>query len=87
MTIGREIKGNGFSLSILGRAGMQYSEGPKTVFVDSEMMAVEIDFEVYTSSIQTWEGSNQVIASDEKQRILANIKAALASEGFTVEFR
>jgi hypothetical protein len=80
-----EISGPGCSVTVLGRAGLRYREGDRTIFVDGKMLTGEFDFVVYASSISAWESSGERIAEAERKRIISNIEAAFRQNGMRVD--
>jgi hypothetical protein len=85
MIVSKEMIGAGCSVTILGRSGLRYQEGSKSLFVDGEMLAGAVDFVIYINSIRAWEGSNEAISDDERQRIIANIKSVFQQNGLAVD--
>lgn len=80
-----EMSGPGCGVTVLGRAGLRYREGDRTIFVDGEMPTGEFDFVVYASSIGVWEGSEESISEAERQRIISNIQAAFRQNGMRAD--
>jgi hypothetical protein len=77
--------GPGCGVTVLGRAGLRYREGSRTIFVDGEMLTGKYDFVIYSSSIQAWEGSKEPISEDERRRIVANVQAAFQQNGLAAD--
>lgn len=77
----------GFSVEILGRTGIEYREGGKPLFVDSEVLAVGKGIAVFANSISNWSPPHERegITSDEKQRILCNICRAMEFRNQPIE--
>lgn len=71
----------GFRVRLLGRAGMRYREGKKTMAIDSEMLVGEFDYVVYTDSIRAWLPPHdaEIVTPEEKERIRKNVAWALRS--------
>ncbi len=86
----KKIKGGissdeGFSLRVLGRAGLEYKEGNKVMLIDSEMLGdPKIGFAVASSSINRWKGSKKKLERNDCLRILNNVKEALKFEGYEI---
>jgi hypothetical protein len=80
-----EMSGPGCGVTVLGRAGLRYREGDRTIFVDGEMLTGEFDFVIYAGSIRAWESSGEPIAEAERQRIVSNIQAAFRQNGMAVD--
>jgi hypothetical protein len=70
---------NGFSVEVLGRTGMRYREGSRSVSVDSEVLAPGKGIAIYVNSIRKWDApyQEQSISAEDKSRIVANIKSAM----------
>jgi len=66
----------GFQVELLGRTGLEYREGSKTLFVDAEILVHGIA--IYSGSIKDWKEpySEEIISSEKKQEILSNIEKA-----------
>ena len=84
------IKSNeGFSVKILGRVGLKYKEGPKTLFVDSEMSAIDGSKDLILSkdSIQSWDPpfDNEPIDNAKRDTIVDNIRRALKFYGLEID--
>ena len=74
-------------VTILGRSGLRYRDGSRTAFIDAEMLAGATDLVVYVNTINAWEGTNQAIGEEERDRIVANIRRVLDENRVTVEFQ
>lgn len=85
MSTTSELQGPGYSVAILGRNGIRYREGARSVFVDGEMLVGDYDFVIYASSIRQWESSEQVISDSEKQKILRNIQFVCGQNGIRID--
>ena len=84
----RVIESNlGYSVKVEGRAGILYREGCKSLVVDSEVLAGPVAMVIWANSIRAWDPphSSDLISEDERARILANIKRAVAADGYTFE--
>lgn len=81
-----ELSGPNCRVTILGRSGLVYREGARTVNVDGEMLTGSHDFVVYVDSIRTWEDSGDAIDAKERQRILSSIESAFRQQGLAVVF-
>jgi hypothetical protein len=67
----------GFSVRVLGRTGMRYTEGPRSVWIDSEVLATPATIAMDKESIRFWEGDDpDEVSSAERDRIATNIKRA-----------
>ena len=74
---------SGFSVRILGLTGMRYSEGRRSVWIDSEDLATGA-MALFKDSIKTWEGEGgeRAVSAADRDRIVANIKRAFESCGY-----
>lgn len=77
----------GYSVEVLGRTGLIYNEGSKTMQIDSEVLAGPSGIVVYTDSINSWDKPNGVSQIDDKERerIVSNIVAAFKFRGYDIE--
>jgi len=69
----------GFSVHVLGRTGIEYTEGARSVFVDSEVLAGGHGIAISKGSIKAWQPPHQdeKITEEERQRIVDNICRAI----------
>ena len=69
----------GFSIEVLGRIGMRYREGGRSVLIDSEVLARN-GIAIAKKSIRFWEPPHdrEQIGEAEKATIIDNIREALA---------
>lgn len=78
----------GFSVEVLGRTGLRYTEVGRDLIVDSEVLADGFGMLVIANSIRNW-GSPPRACSDlelpDRVRIVENIQRAFASRGESVE--
>jgi len=72
---------------VLGRTGLRYVEGERTLFVDSEILAAPAGVLIYRDSIKSWDASDEIepLSEEARQRIVDNIRAALGSQGISVD--
>lgn len=77
----------GYSVKLLGRAGLIYTEGSKSVRIDSEILMGPDALVVYSKSIKNWDKRSGGEAIDDKtrDRIINNIRKVCAFEGFGIE--
>ena len=77
----------GFSVEILGLAGLKYTENDKTLDVDSEILTGQSGLGIYKDSIQFWNSPNndEAIDETERERIVDNIKRAFKFRGFEID--
>jgi hypothetical protein len=80
---------DGFVVEITGgRGGLRYSEGERAVEVDSEFWGGKPrGVTIFAGSIKTWSGSGgpMPVSRLEAERILQNIVAAFAFDGYSAE--
>jgi hypothetical protein len=76
----------GFSVEVLGRTGVRYIEGPRTVFVNSEVLVGSPPLVIYPSSITRWDPpyDAEVIDSAARDRIVDNIRRAFRFRGYEI---
>ena len=81
---------DGFSVEVLPGGIMRvvrYSEGERSLQIPAELMAGPSGLALYPDSALKWEGarSGELIDSENRQRILNNIRAAFKFRGFDIE--
>ena len=79
---------NGFSVKVLGRTGLLYIEGGRSVTIDSEVLAGTAGIAVFTNSLSAWDVADRAdkrIGPAERARILDNIQRAFAWRGEKIE--
>lgn len=69
---------SGFSVEVLGQTGIRYSEGDKSMVVDSEVLAYR-GMQIFSKSIRMWDPPycKEPITPEKKAAIIGNIRAAL----------
>jgi hypothetical protein len=80
----------GFTVEVLGRTGLRYTEVGRDLFVDSEVLAADFGLLVIANSIQNWGSpprSSSIMERADRVRIIENIQRAFASQGQNVEIR
>lgn len=77
----------GFSVEVLGRTGLCYREGDRSLNVDSEVLMGPTGMVIYASSIRTWAPPCEEERIDDARRkqIVENIQAAFRFRGFEIE--
>lgn len=77
----------GFSVRVLGRVGLEYREGDRSAFVDSEVLVVGIM--VRSGSLSHWDApyESETITGGRKEKIINNICRAFAFAGEPVVLR
>jgi Immunity protein 74 len=74
----------GYSVEILGMTGLRYREEGRSIFMDSEMLAVGKKIGAYRNSVKAWDPPNEADLLDEQERsrIIENIRRALEGKGW-----
>ncbi len=76
----------GFSIRVLGRTGLRYSEKGRSVWIDSEVLTEPVSIVLAKSSIRSWEGEDPAAVSvTDRERIATNIKRAFEACGYQLE--
>jgi hypothetical protein len=83
--IKNRIEKDGVVVELLGRCGLKYTDGPRTVFVDGEVLVGGSDYVVYEKGMRPWDAAGAPISDDDRARILARIKEAFAANGMILE--
>jgi hypothetical protein len=77
----------GFSVEVLGRVGLCYREGERSLHVDSEVLMSPAGMQIDASSIRSWKAPHDGVplADAERKRIVENIRAAFRFRGLDIE--
>jgi hypothetical protein len=76
----------GFSVKVLGRTGFCYTEGDRSVWIDSEVLAKPGAIALFKDSIKTWEGEGAgPVCEADRDRIASNIKRAFEFCGYELQ--
>jgi hypothetical protein len=76
----------GFAVRVLGRTGLRYTEGTRSVRIDSEVLAAPRGIAMFKPSIRTWEGPEpRTVTGAERDQIASNIKRAFEACGYELE--
>jgi hypothetical protein len=76
----------GFSVEVLGRTGLRYTEGHRSVWIDSEVLGRPGAMALFKDSIKTWDGSaSEQVNDTDRDRIAGNIRRAFESCGYELE--
>jgi hypothetical protein len=72
----------GFSVEVLGRTGLLYIEGEKSIKIDSEVLRSS-EIAVVKESIQKWNPpyDAEIIDDDKREAIIENIRNAFNFSG------
>ena len=73
----------GFSVEVLGRTGLLYTEGSKSMYIDSEILASPGGIAVIKKSIHAWNPphNKEIIDDTKRNTIIDNIRRAFGSQG------
>jgi hypothetical protein len=77
----------GFSVEVLGRTGLCYREGDRSLKVDSEVLMGPTGMVIDASSIRAWAPPHEreLIEDARRKQIVENIQAAFRFRGFEIE--
>jgi hypothetical protein len=77
----------GFSVEVLGRTGLRYVEGSKTMFINSEVLMGPVAMMVDATSIKSWDSPNERVAIDDvaRKHIIENVRAAFRFRGVEIQ--
>jgi hypothetical protein len=77
----------GFSVQVLGRTGLLYSEGIKSVHIDSEVLLGPSGLIVFKDSFRLWNSpfENEPIDEGKRKAIIENIRRAFRFQGFEIQ--
>jgi hypothetical protein len=76
----------GFSVKVLGRTGLRYQEGGRSVWINSEVLAKPGAIAMNKDSIKYWEGCDPGQVSDaDRDRIADNIKRVFEACGYELQ--
>jgi hypothetical protein len=77
----------GFSVEVLGPVGVLYTEGAKTLNIDSEYLAGPAGLVMYKDSIKSWNPphDNEVIDASKRDTIVDNIRRAFRFRGIEIQ--
>lgn len=74
----------GYSIRVLGRTGLEYSERGRSVWLDSEVRAKPRAIAIYTGSAKVWMDPDQPepLSDADRTRVVANIERAFTACGY-----
>jgi len=77
----------GFSVEVLGRTGLLYTEGSKKLYVDSEVLAGPSGLGIYKNPIKSWDipQNDELIDKSKRDTIIDNIRRAFRFRGVEIE--
>ena len=72
----------GFSVEVLGRTGLLYTEGSRSLHIDSEVSSAT-EIAVFKKSIRTWDPpyNEEIIDDNKRDTIIENMRRAFQSQG------
>ena len=79
----------GFSVRVLGRVGLEYAESGRTIWMDSEVLAIPRGIGIAPFSAKVWEtpeGPNP-LSDEDRARVAANIERAFRACDYEPEMR
>jgi hypothetical protein len=81
------IIGPGFSVEVLGRTGLRYTEGDKVMLIYSEALTSPGHMVLYQSSMIRWKHPSALEppGPDERLRIIQNIRQTFEPKGYVLE--
>lgn len=77
---------SGFSVEVLGRTGLKYTELQRSMMLDSELLAGPEVLVLYTYSIEKWLPPHDAepLDQNDKDRIVENIREAFRFRGWEI---
>lgn len=83
------VSAEGFSVTVLGRTGLLYEEGPRRLNVDSELLTGPSGIAVTSGSIRQWQPPYADKPLDMRRRlvIIDNIRRAFHFDGFDISIQ
>jgi hypothetical protein len=77
---------DGFSVRVLGRTGLRYTEGERSVRIDSEVLAKPRAIAMFKPTIRVWEGPEPgEVSTQDRDRIADNVKRAFEACGYELQ--
>jgi hypothetical protein len=76
------FRSKGYAVKLMGRAGLVYSEGSRSMHIDSELLSGgDFDVVIFLSSLKKWDAPLEAepISETDLARIRANISEALSN--------
>lgn len=76
----------GFSVRVLGRTGICYTEGAQSIWIDSEILVAPGAIAMLKEAIRFWEGPEpEEVNEMDRDRIANNIKRAFEACGYELQ--
>jgi hypothetical protein len=80
------VSSAGFTVRVLGRTGMRFTEGDRSVFIDSEVLARPGAIALFKDRMKEWGTSEaQPVSPADRERIAANVLRAFRACGYDLE--
>jgi hypothetical protein len=78
--------GTSYSVEVLGRTGLRYIEGDKTMLIDSEALATPNTIALNAGSVKRWAPPREAepVSDQDRKRIVENIQRAFDTRGWVV---
>lgn len=79
---------SGFKVRVLGRTGLHYSEGDRTAWIDSEVLASPGAIAIHMDAMKVWTspGGSDEVTTEDRERAASNIERAFTAFGYRPEF-
>jgi hypothetical protein len=77
----------GYTVEVIPRTHIRYTEGARTMLIDSEPLIPDGTMALYTSSMEKWDPphNGQPLDATERARIVENIRAAFDFMGWILD--
>jgi hypothetical protein len=76
----------GFSVKVLGRTGMRYTEGARSIWIESEVLAKPRAIAMFKETIRVWAGPEpEEVNEKDRDRIVDNVKRAFQACGYELQ--
>ena len=77
------VSSDGFSVEVLGRTGLRYTEAGRSTEIDSEILTDNPAITIRTASLRTWDDGATIDGTD-RNRIICNVREAFHFQGFDI---
>jgi hypothetical protein len=77
----------GFSIEVLGRSGLRYTEDNRSLMIESEVATGPSGLIIYSRSIRNWlpPYADDLIDQEKRDQIVKNIESAFAFRGIDID--
>jgi hypothetical protein len=80
------VSSEGFSVRVLGRTGIQYTEGERSLWIDSEVLGTPRAIAIFKETMRHWDGPHAgEVSAAERDRIVGNIERAFDARGYHLQ--